>query len=76
MASSADGVNVFLFYPNLIGYSRIGLALLSFLSMTSLPAVTSILYFLSAFLDAFDGYVARLYNQGKRLTMFFKYNKS
>jgi CDP-diacylglycerol--inositol 3-phosphatidyltransferase len=59
-------VNIFLFIPNLIGYGRIILALISFLLMPSRPMGASICYFLSAFLDAFDGYAARLYNQGTR----------
>ncbi|KAI6170718.1 CDP-diacylglycerol--inositol 3-phosphatidyltransferase [Aphelenchoides bicaudatus] len=58
--------NVFLFYPNLIGYGRIVLAFVAFKAMLSSPWCASICYFLSAFLDAFDGYLARMYNQSSR----------
>uniref|UniRef100_A0A914E4K8 CDP-diacylglycerol--inositol 3-phosphatidyltransferase n=1 Tax=Acrobeloides nanus TaxID=290746 RepID=A0A914E4K8_9BILA len=58
--------NIFLFYPNLIGYARIVLALLAFFYMPSSPWCASIAYFLSAFLDAFDGHLARMYNQSTR----------
>ena len=59
-------VNIFLFIPNLIGFARIALAFISFLLMPSFPIGASVCYFLSAFLDAFDGYAARLYNQGTK----------
>jgi len=54
---------IYLFYPNLIGYLRIVFALFSFAAMPTRPVAASIWYFLSAFLDAFDGYLARKYNQ-------------
>lgn len=47
--------NVFLFYPNLIGYGRIALAVLSFCFMPTNPWYASITYFASAALDAIDG---------------------
>lgn len=56
--------NIYLYYPNLIGFLRIILALLSFAIITKWPVPASILYFLSALLDAFDGLVARAFNQG------------
>ncbi len=59
----AGSVNVFLFYPNLLGYVRILLALLSFYAMADNPWGASFCYFLSALLDAFDGYLARMYDQ-------------
>jgi len=73
-------VNIFLFYPNLVGYARIILALVSFHAMQHHPWRAAICYFLSAFLDAFDGkysakcckdypilgHLARMYNQGTR----------
>ncbi|KAI1715506.1 CDP-alcohol phosphatidyltransferase domain-containing protein [Ditylenchus destructor] len=58
--------NVFLFYPNLIGYGRIALAVLSFCFMPTNPWYASITYFASAALDAIDGHVARMFNQGSR----------
>lgn len=61
--------NVFLFYPNLIGYGRILLALISFIAMPKCPLTACFCYFSSAFLDAFDGFLARKFNQGKK---FFK----
>ncbi|MCP9260194.1 CDP-diacylglycerol--inositol 3-phosphatidyltransferase [Dirofilaria immitis] len=58
--------NVWLFYPNLIGYLRIILAMISFEAMTYAPWRAAICYILSAASDAVDGYVARLYNQSSR----------
>lgn len=58
--------NIFLFVPNLIGYARIILALVSFYTMQDRPITTLVLYFLSTFLDAFDGYAARRFNQSTR----------
>ncbi|CAD5226112.1 unnamed protein product [Bursaphelenchus xylophilus] len=58
--------NVFLFYPNLIGYARIVLAIISCFLMLDSPLTAAFCYGLSAFLDAFDGYLARLYNQSSR----------
>lgn len=57
---------VLLFIPNLIGYFRVITALGSFLSMKNHPYYTIILYGISGFLDAFDGYAARKYNQGTK----------
>ncbi|XP_018619979.1 CDP-diacylglycerol--inositol 3-phosphatidyltransferase [Scleropages formosus] len=58
--------NIFLFVPNLIGYSRIVLALLAFYLMPCCPAAALLLYLLSALLDAFDGHAARALNQGTK----------
>ncbi|XP_068605536.1 CDP-diacylglycerol--inositol 3-phosphatidyltransferase [Brachionichthys hirsutus] len=55
--------NIFLFVPNLIGYARILLGLLSFYLMPSCPWPAVSCYLLSAFLDAFDGHAARALNQ-------------
>jgi len=57
---------VFLFLPNLIGYGRIVFAVLACLTMLHCPITTLILYFLSAFLDAFDGLAARAFNQSTK----------
>ncbi|OZC12703.1 CDP-alcohol phosphatidyltransferase [Onchocerca flexuosa] len=58
--------NVWFFYPNLIGYLRIILAVVSFEAMTYAPWRAAICYILSAASDAVDGYVARFYNQSSR----------
>lgn len=58
--------DVFFFIPNLIGYVRVLTAILSFLTMKNHPIWTTILYGISGFLDAFDGYAARKFNQGTR----------
>jgi CDP-diacylglycerol--inositol 3-phosphatidyltransferase len=58
--------DIFLFIPNLIGYFRVVTAILSFFTMKNHPVLTCILYGISGFLDAFDGYAARKFNQGTR----------
>lgn len=66
LKSAIEGDNIFLFVPNLIGYARIILALLSFYTMPYYPIPTLIFYFVSAFLDVFDGYAARYLNQSTK----------
>ncbi|KAG0652732.1 Phosphatidylinositol synthase [Hyphodiscus hymeniophilus] len=58
--------NIFLFYPNIIGYSRIVLALASLYYMPLHPRTCSILYSVSCLLDALDGYAARYFEQSTR----------
>lgn len=58
--------NIFLFVPNLIGYGRIILALLSFYYMPTDHIIAATMYILSGFLDAFDGHAARMFNQGTK----------
>jgi len=58
--------NVFLFVPNLIGYGRIFLAILSCMLMQSHPQGAMLCYFLSAGLDAVDGHAARFFNQSTK----------
>ncbi|EMG48167.1 PIS1 CDP-diacylglycerol--inositol 3-phosphatidyltransferase [Candida maltosa Xu316] len=58
--------DILLYIPNLIGYFRIITAIISFLYMKNHPVLTSIFYGISGFLDAFDGYAARKFNQGTR----------
>ncbi|RXN39254.1 CDP-diacylglycerol--inositol 3-phosphatidyltransferase-like protein [Labeo rohita] len=58
--------NIFLFVPNLIGYARIVLALVSFYLMPCCPGPAVFCYLLSALLDAFDGHAARALNQGTK----------
>ncbi|KAI6238836.1 CDP-diacylglycerol--inositol 3-phosphatidyltransferase [Aphelenchoides fujianensis] len=50
--------NVYLFYPNLLGYGRIVFGVISCAFMLHNPWIASVTYFLSAFLDAFDGHLA------------------
>ncbi|ROT47072.1 CDP-alcohol phosphatidyltransferase family protein [Candidatus Cardinium hertigii] len=57
-------VNIFFFYPNLIGYIRIILALLSWYFMYKYPSWWAILlYILSTSMDMLDGYLARICKQ-------------
>lgn len=58
--------DVFRFIPNIIGYVRVLTAILSFITMRSHPLRTLVLYGISGFLDAFDGYAARKFDQGTR----------
>lgn len=53
--------------PNLIGYARIILAFMACMKMHTNPNQCMFFYALSCLLDAFDGYVARLFNQCTRL---------
>jgi CDP-diacylglycerol--inositol 3-phosphatidyltransferase len=62
-ASQSDP-NIFLFVPNLIGYARIVLGIASLFYMREEPHIAMPLYWLSAFLDAFDGQAARYLDQG------------
>lgn len=55
--------NIFLFLPNIIGYSRIVLAVISLYYMPLHPRTCSLLYSVSCLLDALDGFAARRYNQ-------------
>ena len=58
--------NIFLFVPNLIGYARIVLAIVSFYFMPTTPTIAVSCYLLSGLLDAFDGHAARYLNQGTK----------
>ncbi|KAI9811689.1 MAG: CDP-diacylglycerol-inositol 3-phosphatidyltransferase [Thelocarpon impressellum] len=58
--------NIFLFYPNLIGYSRIVLAVASLYYMPLHPRTCSLLYSVSCLLDALDGMAARRFDQSTR----------
>lgn len=60
------GENIFLFVPNLIGYTRIVLAVLSFYYMPFDHEKAIICYVVSGFLDALDGTAARYWNQGTK----------
>lgn len=58
--------NIFLFVPNIIGYVRIILAIISFYFMPTCPKVSIVCYLVSGLLDAFDGHAARYLNQGTK----------
>ncbi|KAI0116292.1 CDP-diacylglycerol-inositol 3-phosphatidyltransferase-like protein PIS [Nemania sp. FL0031] len=58
--------NIFLFWPNLIGYFRIVLAVASLYYMPLHPRTCSLLYSISCLLDALDGYAARYFHQSTR----------
>lgn len=58
--------NVYLFVPNLIGYGRIVLALVSFYYMPTDYVIATWCYLLSGFLDALDGHAARMLNQSSK----------
>ncbi|KAI1171338.1 CDP-diacylglycerol-inositol 3-phosphatidyltransferase-like protein PIS [Nemania sp. FL0916] len=68
IASRTDGPgeNIFLFWPNLIGYFRIVLAVASLYYMPLHPRTCSLLYSISCLLDALDGYAARYFSQSTR----------
>ncbi|KAI1381330.1 CDP-alcohol phosphatidyltransferase-domain-containing protein [Hypoxylon crocopeplum] len=63
---SAPRENIFLFWPNIIGYSRIVLAIASLYYMPLHPRTCSILYSVSCLLDALDGYAARYFQQSTK----------
>ncbi|KAK1251127.1 hypothetical protein MKX07_005682 [Trichoderma sp. CBMAI-0711] len=66
-ASDSDpDENIFLFWPNIIGYCRIVLAIASLYYMPLHPRTCSLLYSISCLLDALDGYAARAFNQSTR----------
>ena len=54
---------VFLFIPNIIGYTRVLLAASSLYFMRWHPKYCTWLYIVSCLLDAFDGMAARRFNQ-------------
>ncbi|TBU35856.1 phosphatidylinositol synthase [Dichomitus squalens] len=58
--------NVFLFVPNLIGYTRVILAALSLHYMSYHPKYCTVLYCISCLLDAVDGHAARALGQASK----------
>ncbi|KAM0256604.1 hypothetical protein ACHAQJ_004891 [Trichoderma viride] len=56
--------NIFLFWPNIIGYIRVVLTIASLYYMSLHPRTCCLLYTISCLLDALDGYAARKFNQG------------
>lgn len=65
-AQAERSENVFLFWPNIIGYWRIVLAIASLYYMNLHPRTCSLLYSVSCLLDALDGYAARYLDQSTR----------
>ncbi|CAM1506239.1 Fc.00g058800.m01.CDS01 [Cosmosporella sp. VM-42] len=63
---SQNDENIFLFWPNIIGYCRIVLAIASLYYMPIHPRTCSLLYSISCLLDALDGYAARAFQQSTR----------
>ncbi|KAJ2973124.1 hypothetical protein NQ176_g6780 [Zarea fungicola] len=64
--SSEERENIFLFWPNLIGYTRIVLAVASLYYMPLHPRTCALLYSVSCLLDALDGHAARAFEQSTR----------
>ncbi|KAM0516652.1 hypothetical protein ACHAPE_005285 [Trichoderma viride] len=65
-SDSGSDENIFLFWPNIIGYCRIVLAIASLYYMPLHPRTCTLLYSVSCLLDALDGYAARAFNQSTR----------
>jgi len=59
-------VSVYLFVPNLIGYTRVLLAFIAFYVCFDEPILFLVLYAISEILDAVDGYAARALNQSSK----------
>lgn len=64
--AAASKENIFLFWPNIIGYWRIVLGVASLYYMPLHPRTCSVLYSVSCLLDALDGYAARYFEQSTR----------
>ncbi|XP_045770422.1 CDP-diacylglycerol--inositol 3-phosphatidyltransferase [Maniola jurtina] len=64
MAESKE--NIFLFVPNIIGFARVVLAIISFYFMPTHCVLACTCYITSALLDAFDGHAARMFNQSTK----------
>eukprot|EP01054_Gregarina_sp_Poly1_P002134 Gregarina_sp_Poly_1__2133@NODE_1566_length_3833_cov_99_428306_g1033_i0_p3_GENE_NODE_1566_length_3833_cov_99_428306_g1033_i0NODE_1566_length_3833_cov_99_428306_g1033_i0_p3_ORF_typecomplete_len235_score12_72CDPOH_P_transf/PF01066_21/2_9e14CDPOH_P_transf/PF01066_21/6_6e03_NODE_1566_length_3833_cov_99_428306_g1033_i031283790 len=58
---------ILFYYPNLIGYGRIFLSIITVAIFPLWPWFAACLYTISQFLDALDGHVARLFNQASLL---------
>ncbi|KAH3766038.1 phosphatidylinositol synthase [Pelomyxa schiedti] len=58
--------NVYLYYPNLVGYARITLNLIGFWVGFRCPLTFLFCYMASALMDMLDGHLARAYNQCTR----------
>uniref|UniRef100_A0A2A4K946 CDP-diacylglycerol--inositol 3-phosphatidyltransferase n=1 Tax=Heliothis virescens TaxID=7102 RepID=A0A2A4K946_HELVI len=58
--------NIFLFVPNIIGFGRVILAIISFYFMPTHCILACVCYVTSALLDAIDGHAARYFNQSTK----------
>lgn len=58
--------NIFLFVPNIIGFARVILALISFYYMPTNYIIATWCYIVSALLDAVDGHAARYFDQSTK----------
>ncbi|CAG9791357.1 unnamed protein product [Diatraea saccharalis] len=58
--------NIFIFVPNLIGFARVILLIISLYYMPTHCVVACTCYITSALLDAFDGHAARYFNQSTK----------
>ncbi|KEG11381.1 CDP-diacylglycerol--inositol 3-phosphatidyltransferase [Trypanosoma grayi] len=58
-----DARQIYFFYPNIIGYARVILSLVSFCLLGHMPGVFLACYTASFVLDAADGMVARAFDQ-------------
>ncbi|XP_071638013.1 CDP-diacylglycerol--inositol 3-phosphatidyltransferase [Temnothorax longispinosus] len=65
-AEMSESENIFLFVPNIIGFGRVILALISFYFMPTNYVIASWCYVVSSLLDAIDGHAARYYNQSTK----------
>ncbi|KAK4066811.1 hypothetical protein Trihar35433_7238 [Trichoderma harzianum] len=63
-STQTSSENIFLFWPNIIGYLRVILAIASLYYMPLHPRTCSLLYTILCLLDALDGYAARMLDQG------------
>lgn len=61
-----ESENIFLFVPNIIGFARVILAIISFYYMPTNYIIASWCYITSALLDAVDGHAARYFNQSTK----------
>lgn len=64
--STTEKENIFVFVPNLIGYARIVLAIVSFYYMPTNYVIAGWCYIVSVVLDALDGHAARHFNQSTK----------
>ncbi|EFC39547.1 predicted protein [Naegleria gruberi] len=61
-----EAYKIYFYIPNLIGYLRVFLSLLSFFIYESYPGTVIVIYTTSFVLDGLDGIAARHYNQCSR----------
>ena len=62
-----SNINIYLYYANVMDYFRVVLAMFAFYIAKTCPITFVISYFISFILDAFDGMVARAYDQKSKL---------